>query len=594
MRRRELLGLIFFMAISGSQLNASNPRASEPAIGDVVPDLEFKDIRYLTRSLAELGAQKAYVVVFVNTSCPLARRYLPELVRSEKRYRDRGVRFLALNASADDSITDIAAQAVEVEAEFPFGKDAEGECAKALGISRTPGVAVLDAERHLRYRGRVDDQYRIGGDKPEATQSNLRDALEALLNAQDVVVKETPVDGCRITTEVIDKPDHSITFFGQVEAIVQKHCQDCHRSGADAPFSLVTYRDVASQAEMIGEVVADRRMPPWYGSKRHGEIANSRGLSASERETMLQWVRSGRAKGDPAKRPAPRVFPKEKWRIGEPDDVTTMPFGHELPASGIIDYKYAILPYVFLSDTWVQSIEILPDNPAVVHHCNMAFVTAGGGFKDENFITGRVPGGDPMVLDEGTAFLIPKGSVLGLQIHYTTTGTPERSRISVGWRYPRTTVHKKLYHKQVFTNRIQIPPGAPAHPINARRTLEFDATGVGLFSHMHVRGKDMTFRALAPGGTTETLLMVPNYHFDWQQSYRWTHGTKHFAKGTVFEVLAHFDNSSFNPYNPDPSATVVGGQQTFNEMMYGFYFFTRDDEDLKLTLDPKTGRPPLN
>lgn len=244
---------------------------------------------------------------------------------------------------------------------------------------------------------------------------------------------------------------------------------------------------------------------------------------------------------------------------------------------------------MFPHDTWVQSVEVLPDNPRVVHHANLAFMTLGERPREENFITGRVPGGDPMVLDEGTALLIPRGSVLGLQIHFTTTGKPETARLSVGLKYPRGPVHKRLYHQQVYTRRFEIPPFAPAHPVTASRRLDFDATGIGLFSHMHVRGKDMTFSARTPDGATDTLLLIPNYSFDWQQSYRWAPGTRKFPRGTTFEVAAHFDNSEFNPFNPDPTAAVRNGDQTFNEMVYGFYFYTRDDEDLNLTVDPRTG-----
>jgi len=185
--------------------------------------------------------------------------------------------------------------------------------------------------------------------------------------------------------------------------------------------------------------------------------------------------------------------------------VTTTPFAQQLPATGFVDYKYAIFPHIFAQDTWVQAVEILPDNPAVVHHANLAFVKIGERPSQENFITGRVPGGDPMVLDEGTCVLIPKGSVLALQIHYTTTGKPERSKISVGLKFPRVPVQKRLYIEQVHTTRFKIPPLDPAHEVTARRTLNFDATGIGLFSHMHVRGKDMTchpprrdYRHIAP------------------------------------------------------------------------------------------------
>jgi hypothetical protein len=167
-------------------------------------------------------------------------------------------------------------------------------------------------------------------------------------------------------------------------------------------------------------------------------------------------------------------------------------------------------------------------------------------------------------------------------------------------RFPKSPVKKRLYISQVHNNRFAIPPHAPAHPITATRTLPFDATCIGLVTHMHLRGKDMTFLAKDPDGSVETLLLVPNYNFDWQISYRYAPNTKHFKKGTALEVLAHFDNSEFNPYNPDPKETVRMGEQTIQEMVYGFYFYTRDDEDLNVAVDPKTGqasakpRPPVS
>src|SRR6185312_13883819 len=206
------------------------------------------------------------------------------------------------------------------------------------------------------------------------------------------------------------------------------------------------------------------------------------------------------------------------------------------------------------------------------------------------FITGRVPGGDPMVLDDGLAYLIPAGSVLGMQVHYTTTGKPERCRISVGLKYPRGPVHKRLYHTEVTTHRFTIPPNAPAHKLSARRTLPFDASLLGTVAHMHVRAIDMAFLAHKPDGTTERLLLIPHYNFDWQMSYRWEPGTKKLPKGTVIESVGHFDNSAFNPFNPNPEAAVRFGEQTFQEMFIGYSFYTRDDEDLGLTIDPKTGR----
>jgi hypothetical protein len=371
--------------------------------------------------------------------------------------------------------------------------------------------------------------------------------------------------------------------------IVQNHCVECHRNGGSGPFALTTLEDVAGRAEMVAEVVAERRMPPWFASRRH-KFANERGLSAKERETIVAWVKTGRVAGDEKLAPPPPTFAEGKWEIGEPDLVTTALETHSLPADGFVDYRYTVLPHLFLADTWVSAVEILPSNPAVVHHANLAYWTIGGDFDPSNFITGRVPGGTPLVADDGVAFKIPKNSVIGLQIHYTTTGKPEKNRMSVGLKFPKDIVRQELRHVQVTTSRFAIPPGAAAHAVSASRTLPCDATGIGMFAHMHLRGKDMTFVARPPEGENETLLSIPNYHYDWQQNYRWQPGTKKFAKGTKIEVTAHFDNSRFNPFNPDPTATVKHGPQTIHEMMFGFFFYTADGEDLNLKVDPKTGR----
>ncbi|MDR3638608.1 MAG: redoxin family protein [Isosphaeraceae bacterium] len=590
MFRCSLWGMALLTALGFARVRAAEGDQAPP-VGQRVQGLEFKDIRFLTRTLDDFGPKRAFVVIATNTTCPVVARYLPVLAELERAYRERGVQFLALNvgAGAEDSITEMAAQAVEAGVAFPFVKDVEGGCASALGLKRTPEVVVLDGEQRIRYRGRIDDRFRVGGERAVATQTPLRDALEDVLAGRAVARASTPVDGCLITGPAPEPAGPAPTFAEHVAPIVQRHCQDCHHAGTEAPFSLVTYRDVASQGAMVAEVVGDRRMPPWYGSARHGEFANRRGLDDGERDTVLRWVHGGMHKGDLTKQPPARMFSEGRWRIGTPDLVTTTLLAQNIPATGFVDYRYAVLPYVFRHDTWVQAVEILPDNPRVVHHANLAFMKVGERPGDENFITGRVPGGDPMVLDEGTAFLIPGGSVIGLQSHFTTTGKPERARLSVGLKFPRSPVRKRLYHQQVTTSRFQIPPHAPAHPVGAHRRLEFDATGVGLFTHMHVRGKDITFLARYPDGARETLLLVPNYNFDWQQSYRWTPGARKFPKGTELEVLAHFDNSDFNPYNPDPKATVGHGDQTFDEMMFGFYFYTRDDEDLGLQIDPETG-----
>lgn len=271
--------------------------------------------------------------------------------------------------------------------------------------------------------------------------------------------------------------------------------------------------------------------------------------------------------------------------------VITAAAEEKLPATGYIPYRYVILPHLFLHNTWVQGIEIMPANPRVVHHANLAFTTVKGGFDEaHNFLTGKVPGGIPVNLTGGTAMMIPAGAVLVFQIHYVTTGKEESDRISVGLRFAREPVKKRVRYKIIDNGRFHIPPGAAAHPVSATKELECDATGIGLFTHMHLRGKDSTFIARYPDGKSENLLVMPNYSFDWQLAYVWERGAQRFPKGTRVECLSHFDNSAFNPFNPDPKVTVKYGPQTFHEMMQGFFFYTDDAESLSVQVDPKTGR----
>lgn len=566
------------------------------AVGSQIGDFHFKDIRFLPRSLKDLGEKKAYVFVFTTLECPVACRYLPRIVEMEKALRDKDVQFVNINVGSNDPLVEVAYQAVELNAPFPFCKDFSGAAVKALGVTRTPEVVVLDAKHKLCYRGRIDSQFRLGGVKDNAGRDDLRLAIEDVLAGRDVAVAQTPVDGCLITMPQPPKVA-GVTFSEHIAPLMQKHCQDCHHEGGSAPFALMNYEDAAANADMIAEVVKERRMPPMYASRQHGEFTNLRLLTAEERTMLAGWVAEGKPLGDPAKMPKPRTFPGAgQWLIGEPDLVLKIAQEAKIPASGILAYQYkplhlksTVFPYIFPEDTWITAAQILPGNREAVHHCNMVYIDPKGKYSDAQFITGQVPGGQPMVLDHGIGFKIPKGCMLVLQLHYVTTGKETADQTRVGFVFAKETLAKQLKHFRCHNAKLAITPGDPHHPVEAKRTLNCDATGVGMFSHMHVRGKDMVFNAIYPGGKQEILLAIPNYSFDWQMAYQWAPHAKKFPKGTVIDVVAHYDNSSFNPYNPDPKQTVKEGDQTYEEMMFGFFFYTDDAENLNLTVDPKTG-----
>jgi hypothetical protein len=568
--------------------------ASDVTIGTKIETIRVKDIRGVPRDLNDLGSHQAYVFVFVTSDCPIVKKTLPKLLDLYNTYHTQDVLFVCVNVGANDTLRDVASQALEYQAPWLFVKDYDAQAAMALGITRTPQVAVLNSSRELVYRGRVDDQFRLGGTKPIASRDDLKIAIDELLAGKNIRVPETIADGCAISTKspTATPIQSDLNYQQHIAPIVLGHCANCHRPGTAAPFSLLSHQDVVAHSEMIQEVIRDETMPPWYANKHHGKFQNDRSLSTQQKEMLLEWLASERSIGPQDAAPKEPQFEETPWRIGTPDLIITTLEQHTVPATGFVPYKYVVLPHVFLSDTWVSAFEIRPLNPAVVHHCNMAYATSQGA-SEETFITGYVPGGQPMDLtkfDNGVAYKLPAGSALGLQIHYTTTGQEQKCRIQVGLRFPKKQVRKQLYHFVLDPRGWKIPPGDPAFRITSKHELKRDADLLGLFTHMHVRGRDMTFYAIDPSGSKETLLQLPNYNFEWQLGYELAPGTKLLPKGTQIEAVAHYDNSPLNPYNPDPKATVEYGPQTVDEMFNGFVFYVDQNESLQIDVDPKTGR----
>lgn len=612
-----LTGLSLSLAVciwgAAARTDGSEPVTTEIArIGSKIETLSFKDIRGVTRELSELGTHRATVIMFTTTDCPIVNKTLPKLKELYAEYVLKDVAFLCINVGQNDTLQAMASHAIEFDTPWSFVKDYEARSAVALGVLRTPEFVILNRESEICYRGRFDDQFRLGGARPSATRADLRLALDEVLEGKAVSVPQTPVDGCLITfpnqsgntladgnaqnaettKPPLPSPGDQLNFNEHIAPIVFESCAPCHRPSTAAPFSLLTYEDCIAHAEMIAAVVRDETMPPWYATKAHGTFQNNRSLNPAAKKTLLQWLDSSRVQGDPAKAPAPPSFVETPWRIGTPDLILTTIEQHTIPATGFVPYKYVVLPHLFLGETWVEAFEIRPLNSAVVHHCNMAYATSKGASED-TFITGYVPGGQPMDLgrfENSVAYRIPAGAALGLQIHYTTTGKEEKCRIQVGLRFPKKQIRKQLHHFVLDPRGWKIPPGDPAYRIEAKHTLRHDADLLGLFTHMHVRGRDMTFYANHHDGSRETLLQIPNYNFEWQLGYELAPGTKQLAKGTAIEAIAHFDNSSFNPYNPDPTATVEYGPQTVDEMFNGFVFYVDQHESLAIDVNPKTGR----
>jgi len=377
-----------------------------------------------------------------------------------------------------------------------------------------------------------------------------------------------------LTGAAIAADGPAVTFTRDVAPILYKNCAECHRPTMFAPMSLMTYDDARPYARAIKQKVVARQMPPWGADPAYGTFKNDPRLSEKEIETIVSWVDGGAPKGDDKDMPKAPQF-AEGWTIGKPDAVFTMTEDFAIPATGVIPYQYLRVPTSLAEDKWIQAIEIRPGANAQVHHVLAFTQPAGqplspGGALGPTNIGGVTPNKPGLVYPEGVGRMLRANSDIILQMHYTPNGTATTDRTRVGIIFAKQPPTKIAAGGMVLQPRFVIPAYDGNAEVKGTTLLKADTVVTTLTPHMHVRGKDMIYIAHYPDGKSETLLSVPKYDFNWQITYELA-TPKVLPAGTTVEVIAHFDNSPNNKFNPDPSKDVKWGDQTFEEMMIGFW-----------------------
>jgi hypothetical protein len=402
------------------------------------------------------------------------------------------------------------------------------------------------------------------------------------------------------------------TFNHDVLPILQEHCQACHRPGEVAPMPFTTYTQTRPWAKAIREAVLLKKMPPWFAEPGYGPFSNDRSLAKREIDTLVQWSDSGAPEGaagapdgDAKNRPPPRLW-LEGWNIPRPDAVLEMPHALPLAASGDIEYQYIVIPTGFSEDRWVQMAELRPGNRARVHHAVVYIREPGstwlrdakpgvpyvppGRTPRERLLNGSTtsdillvysPGNVPETWPRDLAKLIPAGSDLVFQMHYTANGRASSDQTRLGMVYAHEAPRRRVITLQIGDDRFVIPPEHANFRVAAWGTLPNDAALLSFFPHMHLRGRSFEYNLVQPGGRRRTLLRVNPYNFYWQLSYRLAQPLD-LKAGTKLECVAYFDNSRGNPNNPDPEDAVRFGPQSWEEMMIGFF---------DVAIDAQTGKP---
>ena len=404
------------------------------------------------------------------------------------------------------------------------------------------------------------------------------------------------------------------TFAEHVAPILYSNCTSCHHTGGLGPFSLVEYDSAKANLKDIRDMVSTNQMPPWHAEGAHDVFRNDRRLSEKDKATILQWIDAGAPKGDLKKLPALPEY-KTGWEIGTPDAVVSMPEDFVVPAKGTIEYQYFSMPTGLSEDKWVTSIEIMPGAREVVHHVlvyasvppdpavDAATAAAArraaaarqplvpnraNGLPDDGprqdtrnppprqmgtLIGTTAPGTNVLVFPAGTALRLRAGTILTFQMHYTAHGHETHDRTKVGFKFSADMPDQEIFASAFVNGMFKIPAGAKEYGVPSDIGVNQPVQVWALFPHTHVRGVKWQYKLEKPDGSSQVILDVPHYDFNWQTYYMYVKPLD-LPAGSKITAMAWYDNSASNKNNPDATKDVTWGDQTWEEMQYTGMLYT--------------------
>ena len=552
--------------------------------GERVADVTVTDVDGKKSTLAGLAGRSGAVIVIRDAECPVTQRYSPRLTELEKEFGPKGYSFTYVDVTPH-SRADARVDAAKYQLTGRTILDEDHRVVHALRAASAAEAFVIDARGTLRYRGAIDDQYGIDFHKDAPTVSYLRESLGRVSSGRELVRRQTDAPGCVLPTDLtVGGTERAVTYNNRISRLVAENCQSCHRAEGNAPMPLDNYKQVAERRATIEFMTKSGRMPPWFAHKKVGEWSNDRSLSERDLKDLLGWAHNGAPEGSAKDAPAPKRFVKG-WNIGTPDAIVAASDTFKVPAQGVVEYKYSYTKTNFDEDKWVTAMEIRPEAAKAVHHV-IVFIEEPGREPDARkrkpgepapqgglagFFAATAPGTPAMMYPEGTAKRLPKGAWLKFQIHYTPNGTEYLDNTKIGLLFADKPTTQEVQTRAAANTRFEIKPYEKDQTFFAEVTLRTGGTMLNLFPHAHTRGQAFKYDLIDPTGKdTTTILDVPKYSFNWQTYYAFKKPLD-IPAGAKIRVTAKYDNSKDNPFNPDPSKTVRFGEQTFEEMMIGYF-----------------------
>ena len=553
---------ILLAALGSVFLITPTVQATVPTEGVRVGDFALLDHSGKFHQLSWYGDQKAIVIVAQGNADTSINEHVATLEMLHN--QDHTVVFL-LNAVLADNRSTIAAEVKDKGLKLPVLVDDAQLVAESLGITRVGEAVVIDPQSmEVSWRGNAAGvaQFLAQG------TANVPGAPAAEGDASGAAIKfaskQAHVDG-------------GVSYTNDIAPILIDNCVSCHHDGAIAPWSMSSHAMIRGWSPMIREVLMTRRMPPGQIDMHVGKpIAGVAGLTAKERQQLVHWIDAGSPVDGDVDPLAQLTFNDPLFSLGEPDMIVTVP-AQEIPATGLVDYRYVPVELNLDKDVWVRAMEFVPGDRAVLHHV-IAYLSSPAdksqrgrenGAPRGASVAGFAPGRQPDQFRDNSGRLITKGSNLLLQMHYTTSGKATVDETQVGIYLhdkPPTYVMSEGVAGQ---RRFFVPAHTKEHPLQGEQLIEKDAWLYSMTPHMHFRGKFMSYTAHYPDGSSELLLSVPKYDFNWQFSYELEEPV-FLPEGTRLVADGAMDNSDRNPGNPDPSKPVHFGLQTKHEMFFGF------------------------
>ena len=386
-----------------------------------------------------------------------------------------------------------------------------------------------------------------------------------------------------------------VTFTKDVLPILQESCQTCHREGAIAPMSLMTYEETRPWARAVREKVSTRAMPPWFIDKNIGVqgFKYDRSLSDDEIATIVDWVDAGAPRGNPADAPPPREFAdRDQWHTGEPDWIVPIPEPFVVPAEGANWWGDLFSDTGLTEDRWIKAVETKPSAEGfpVVHHA-VTRLQESADAEEGDFLNEYAQGKNGDVFPEGTGRLVKAGSIIRFNMHYASIGEERTDRTSVGLTfYPKgEEPEHELFSRALAQNYdLDIPAGEDEIRHDSYHRFENNVRLTGFQPHLHNRGKRQCIEAIYPTGQTE-MLSCANWDFGWHIVYNYADDVQPLLPaGSMLHTITWHDNSRANRWNPDPRNWAGFGQRSSDDMSFTWTsYYELDDDDYAAALEER-------